>query len=97
MTLAAVGLEEQAVRNYIKQNKPTYPHFEAWVKKNAKSLNRDAVEKHNAAVRGYNHDDETHKRVLGGGGIADDASSAKDAVSLNNLDDWYQFYQAVLQ
>jgi len=51
MTLAAVGLEEQAVRNYIKQNKPTYPEFEAWVKKNAKSLNRDAIEKHNAAVR----------------------------------------------
>ena len=52
MTLAALGLEEQAVRNYIKQNKPTYPEFEAWVKNNAKSLNRDAIEKHNAAVRG---------------------------------------------
>ncbi|HEX4707059.1 MAG TPA: DUF5069 domain-containing protein, partial [Candidatus Udaeobacter sp.] len=44
MTLAACGLEEQAVRNYIKQNKPTYPDFEVWVKKNAKSLNRDAIE-----------------------------------------------------
>ena len=42
MTLAALGLEEQAVRDYIRQNKPTYPQFEAWVKKNAKSLNRDA-------------------------------------------------------
>src|SRR5213078_3025424 len=40
MTLAALGLEEQAVRNYINQSKPTYPDFEAWVKKNAKSLNR---------------------------------------------------------
>jgi hypothetical protein len=57
MTLAAVGLEEQAVRDYIRQSKPTYPQFEAWVKKNAKSLNRDAIEKHNAAVSGYNHDD----------------------------------------
>src|SRR5436190_24227736 len=59
MTLAAVGLEEQAVRDYIKQIKPTHPQFEMWVKKNAKSLNRDASEKHNVAVRGYNHDDET--------------------------------------
>ncbi len=48
MTLAALGLEEQAVRDYIRQSKPTYPQFEAWVKKNAKSLNQDAIEKHNA-------------------------------------------------
>src|ERR1041384_8812029 len=63
MTLAALGLEEQAVRDYIKQNKPTYPQFEAWVKKNAKSLNPQAVEKHNAAVRGSNHDDATRNGV----------------------------------
>ncbi len=96
MTLAVVGLEEQAVRNYIKQNKPTYPEFEAWVKKNAKSLNRDAIEKHNAAVRRYNHDDETRRGILGACGMADDASAPKDAVNLNNLDDWYEFHRAVL-
>ena len=96
MTLAALGLEEQAVRDYIRQSRPTYPEFEAWVKKNAKSLNRDAVEKHNAAVRGYNHDDETRKSILGACGIADDASAFKDAVNLNNLDDWYEFHRAVL-
>ena len=96
MTIAALGLEEQAVRDYIRQSKPTYPQFEAWVKKNAKSLNRDAIEKHNTAVRGYNHDDETRKGILGACKIADDASSPKDAVNLNNLDDWYEFHQAVL-
>jgi hypothetical protein len=78
MTLAALGLEEQAVRNYIKQNKPTYPQFEAWVKKNATSLTREAIEKHNAAVRGYKHDDETRKGILSMSGIGDDASAAKD-------------------
>ena len=97
MTLGALGLEEQAVRNYIKQNNPTYPEFEAWVKKNGKSVNREAIEKHNAAVRGYNHDDETRKGILGTCGIADDTSAPKDAVNLNNLDDWYEFHQAVLQ
>ncbi len=97
MTLAVLGLKEQAVRNYIKQNKPTYPQFEAWVKKNAKSLNRDAIDKHNAAVRGYNHDDETRKGILNACSIADDASAPKDAVNLNNLDDWYEFHQQVLQ
>jgi hypothetical protein len=97
MTLAALGLDEQAVKDYIKQDKPTYPEFEAWVKKNAKSLTREAVEKHNAAVRGYNHDDETRGGILGACGIADGASAPKDAVSLNNLDDWYEFHQAVLR
>src|SRR6476619_6651160 len=86
MTLAALGLEEQAVRDCIKQNKPTYSEFEAWVKKNAKSLNRDAIEKHNAAVRGYNHDDETRRGILSACGMTEDGSAPKDAVNLNNLE-----------
>jgi hypothetical protein len=97
MTCAALGLDEQAVKDYIKQNKPTYPQFEAWVKKNAKSLNPQAIEKHNAAVRGYNHDDDTRKEILGNCSLSDDGSAAKDAVNLNNLDDWYEFHQAVLK
>jgi hypothetical protein len=97
MTLTAVGLEEKAVRDYIKQNKPNYPEFESWVKKNAKSVNRDAIEKHNSAVRGYNHDDGTRRGILRACGMTDDASAPKDAVNLNNLDDWYEFHRAVLQ
>jgi hypothetical protein len=96
MTLAALGLDEEAVRDFIKKNKPTYPEFEAWVKKNAQSLNRDAIEKHNAAVRGYNHDDATRQGILGACGMADDAAAPRDAVSLNNLDDWCEFHQVVL-
>jgi hypothetical protein len=97
MTCAALGLDEKAVQGYIKQNKPTYPQFEAWVKKNAKTLNPEAVEKHNTAVRGYNHDEVTRKGILGTCGLTDDASAAKDAVNLNNLDDWHAFHQAVLK
>ena len=67
------------------------------MKTNARSLNRDAIEKHNAAVRGYNHDEETLRGILGACGIADDPSSPKDAVNLNNLDDWYEFHQHVLK
>jgi hypothetical protein len=28
--------------------------------------------------------------------MSDDASTPKDAVNLNNLDDWYEFHRAVL-
>src|SRR5947207_4863349 len=73
MTCAALGLDEQAVKDFIKQNKPTYPQFEAWVKKNAKSLDRESILKHNTAVRGYNHDDETRKNILGACNLPDDS------------------------
>lgn len=97
MTCAALGLDEQAVKDYINRNKPTYPQFEAWVTKNATSLNRDAIEKHNAAVRGYNHDDETRREILGNCKLPDDSSAPRDAVNLNNLDDWHAFHQVILQ
>jgi hypothetical protein len=97
MTCAALGLDEQAVQDYIKQAKPTYPQFEAWVRKNAKSLNKESIDKHNAAVRGYIHDDETRKKILGCCNLPDDTAAPKDAVNLNNLDDWYEFHQAVLR
>src|SRR6266508_141122 len=79
MTLAALGLDEQTVRNYIKQDKPTYPEFETWVKQNAKSLTPEAIEKHNAAVRGYNSDHATREGILGACGMADDTSAPRDA------------------
>jgi hypothetical protein len=97
MTCAALGLDEEAVKNYIKEKKPTYPQFEAWVKENAKSLTSEAVEKHNAAVRGYNHDDETRQNFFGNCRLPDNAAAPQDAINLNNLDDWYEFHQAVLK
>src|SRR3954471_5854558 len=46
LTRAPPRLDERAVKDYIKQNKPTYPQFEAWVKKNGK-FDAAAIEKHN--------------------------------------------------
>ena len=60
-----------------------------------KSVTPDAIAKHNAAVTGYNHDDETRKSILSASGLAD--GSPKDAVNLNNLDDWFEFHQAALK
>jgi hypothetical protein len=95
MTLNALGLDEAATKSFIKTSKPTYPQFEAWVKKNGKSVTSDAIAKHNAAVTGYIHDDDTRKSILSANGLPD--GSPKDAVNLNNLDDWYEFHQAVLK
>src|SRR2546422_8552148 len=34
MVIDGIGLNRDAVIDYVKKNKPTYPQFETWVKKN---------------------------------------------------------------
>jgi hypothetical protein len=96
MVIDGIGLNRDAVIQFVKKSKPTYPQFEAWVKKNAAKLDKASVEKLNAAIRGYIHDDDTRKSILGANSLADDASAPKDAINLNNLDDWKEFHQAML-
>ena len=97
MVIDGIGLNRDAVIDYVKKSKPTYPEFEAWVKKNATKLDKASVEKLNAAIRGYNHDDDTRKSILGANRLEDDHGAPKDAINLNNLDDWKEFHQAVLR
>src|SRR5690349_14847444 len=78
MVIDGLGLQRDAVIAFIKNTKPTYPQFEAWVKKNGTKLDKASIEKLNAAIRGYNHDDETRKSVLGANGLPDDANAPKD-------------------
>jgi hypothetical protein len=98
MVLDGLGLDREKTLGYIKASKPTYTQFENWVKSQpGVKLDKASVEKLNASIRGYNHDDATRKGILGGCGIADDSSAFKDAVNLNNLDDWNEFHSAVLK
>jgi hypothetical protein len=60
-------------------------------------LDKGTIDKLNAGIRGYIHDDATRKSILGANAIPDDASAQKDAVNLNNLDDWKEFYNAELK
>jgi len=97
MVLDGLGLKREAFLQFIKTSRPTYPQLEAWVKQHGTKLDKGSVEKLNAAIRGYNHDDATRKSILGENGLADDANAPKDAVNLNNLDDWKGFHEAVLK
>src|SRR5262245_5248763 len=64
MVIDGLGLNREAVIAHVKSSKPTYPQFEAWVKKNGKKVDKGSIEKLNAAIRGYMHDDETRKSIL---------------------------------
>lgn len=95
MTLDALGLEKDATLAFIQENKPSYTEFEAWVQENATNLEPDAIAKHNSAVTGYNHTDETRREILQSVGLTD--GEPKDAVRLNELDDWGAFHRQVIR
>jgi len=98
MTITALGLNPEGVRKFITESKPTYAQFEAWVRKQpGVRLDKDTLTKHNTSILGYIHDESTRKAILGANGVPDDGTVNPDAVNLNNLDDWYEFHQAVLK
>jgi len=98
MTLDGIGIKKEAAIDYIKNNRPTYPQFEAWIKKQpGVKLDKGSIEKLNGAIRGYIHDDACRKGILSANGIPDDANAPRDAINLNNLDDWKEFYDAELK
>ena len=98
IVIDGLGLKRESVIEFIKTERPTYPRFEAWIKSQpGAKLDKESIDKLNNAVRGYNHDDETRKSILGASGIADDAKAPRDAVNLNNLDDWKEIHEAVLK
>lgn len=98
MVIDGLGLNRDAVIAHITNDKPTYPQFEAWVKAQAgATLDSASIESLNSAIRGYNHADDVRQSILAADGLPDDASAPKDAVNLNNLDDWQEFHAALLK
>jgi hypothetical protein len=98
MVLDALNLNPDAVKKFITESKPTYPQFEAWVKKQpGVKLDKATIHKLNVAIQGYIHAEDTKKGILGACGISDEGSVCPDAINLNNLDDWYEFHQAELK
>ena len=97
MTCSALGLDPEAVKSFIASNKPTYTKFEAWVRQNGKKLTKADIQRQNLAILGYCHDEATRKGILNASGLPDDGSVLPGAIDLNNIDDWFEFHQAVLK
>ena len=98
MVLDALGVDTESVKTFLAAQKPTYPEFEAWIRQQpGVKLDTATIHKLNVAISGYIHTDEVRKNILGANGLPDDGSIRPDAISLNNLDDWFEFHQAVLK
>jgi hypothetical protein len=97
MVLDGLGLDREEFHAYIKNSKPTYIQLESWIlSKKGGTMDQAAVKRLNDAIKGYLHDDTTRKSILESAGRPDDGS-IKDAVNLNNLDDWQTFYNAEIR
>src|SRR5436853_4128921 len=66
MVIDGIGLNRDAVLNFIKTKKPTYPQFEAWIKQQpGVKLDKGSIDKRNGSSTGYIHDYATRKQSLG--------------------------------
>ena len=93
MVIAGLGLDTEAVRAHITNDKPTYPQFEAWIQaQDGAKLDDASIGELNASIEGYNHDHATRQGILSANGLPD--GDPKDAINLNNLDDWLEFHAA---
>lgn len=94
MTLGALGLDRQKTIDFVRQNKPSYMEFEKWIVANGK-IDKATIDRHNAAIRGYNHGDDLAKSMRGSSKIDD--ASVNDAVTLNTVEDLDEIYHQVLR
>ncbi|MDZ4816222.1 MAG: DUF5069 domain-containing protein [Verrucomicrobiota bacterium] len=95
MVIDALGLNREEVIAYFKAQKPGYIEFEKWIiQKKGGSVDAAAVKKLNDGVAGYIHADNVRTSILGAAGISDEGK-IKDAVNLNNIDDWTSFHSTV--
>ena len=65
MVLDGLSVDRDAAVAFVKGNAPTYAKFEAWVvEQRGGSIPAAEIEASNAAIRGYNHDDDTRAEIL---------------------------------
>lgn len=93
MTLGALGLDRDKTIEFVRSTKPRYMEFERWVVANG-TTDPATIERHNAAIRGYNHGDDLAQRMRASSKIDD--ASVKDAVTLNTVEDLDELYAASL-
>jgi hypothetical protein len=97
MLLDALKLDREATIAYVKGSRPTYPQFEQWVvQQRGGSIPPAEIEASNRAIQSYEHGDEDRREILEAAGMKD-SGQIRDAVSLNNLDDWTAFHQALVR
>lgn len=94
LTLRALNLDRDAMFAYVREHRPTYPQFEAWVLQcNGGSIARERIDAHNAKVLGFQHKEERAAQIRAACGVTDE--NVRDGVTLNMLDDLHELYGSI--
>ncbi len=91
MVLDGLGIDKDAFVAHI-ATKPTYLECETFVKENGSKVDVDSIAELNAAITGYIHTDDVCDSIFKDLGVSE--GIPRDAVNLNNLDDWAGFHAA---
>jgi hypothetical protein len=89
-TLENLGISEEMFRQYIDTVKPSYLECEAWVREHATKLDAESIAKHNEYILTTDKSEEKaaeQRKDIGPG-----APDSRNAVLLNNLDDWMALF-----
>jgi len=93
MLLEAINVRAADFLKFMKK-KPSYPQLEAWIQKQpGVKLDSLTINKLNTAILHYHHKEEVKKALVAKGAISADAG-IPDAATLNDFDDWQDFWTA---
>lgn len=92
-TIDDLGIDHEALFAFL-QTLPTFAETEAWVTANATKIDELSIEAHNARITTFDMADANGKPRRESLGIDDDG--IRNAVLLNDLDDWAHMHAAVV-
>jgi hypothetical protein len=86
MTLTNLGIDPDALIQFIETNLPAYLELEDWVRANATKLDAASLAAHNEAIAAREKPAEMGEAMRRALGIAE--WTLNNSVALNDLDDW---------
>ena len=97
MVLDGLELSKEAVTTYIHGGLPTYTQFEEWIKKQpGVKLGPSSILKLNEDILNRSHYFATRMVIFDRCKLTEEKCLIRDAVGLNQLEDWKAFHESVL-
>ena len=96
MTINNLNLDKMKLVDFVRTNRPKYMELEQWViDQNGGKISPETIQKHNDAIRSYEHADDLAAEMRKSAGISN--ADLKDAVTLNKVEDLDELHRQVTQ
>jgi len=95
MVLEGLGINTDAARHFIVQNRPTYLAFEQWVQEQpGVDVSEQNISRVNEIVESRKKGAESRLKMLEENGLPED-TPIDSSIMMNNLDDWRSIHEQV--